>query len=85
MDNIEEKLKETILNFIAEKYEVHELTQEIEDTVEHVFSMIKKLSMDPYEVHELTKEIEDTVFSIIKKLSIENKTELKNMIKNNIC
>ena len=60
MDNIEEKLKETILNFIAEKYEVHELTLEIEDTVEHVFS-------------------------IIKKLSIENKTELKNMIKNNIC
>ena len=60
MDNIEEKLKETILNFIAEKYEVHELTQEIEDTVEHVFS-------------------------IIKKLSIENKTELKNVIKNNIC
>tara|TARA_R110002073_G_scaffold333527_1_gene521311 strand:+ start:677 stop:859 length:183 start_codon:yes stop_codon:yes gene_type:complete len=60
MDNIEEKLKETILNFIAEKYEVHELTQEIEDTVEHVFSMIKKLS-------------------------IENKTELKNLIKNNIC
>jgi|TARA_B110000914_G_scaffold204345_1_gene198637 SepF-like predicted cell division protein (DUF552 family) len=60
MDNIEEKLKETILNFIAEKYEVHELTQEIEDTVEHVFSMIKKLS-------------------------IENKTELKNVIKNNIC
>ena len=59
MDNIEEKLKETILNFIAEKYEVHELTQEIEDTVEHVFSMIKKLS-------------------------IENKTELENMIKNNI-
>ena len=58
MDNIEEKLKETILNFIAEKYEVHELTQEIEDTVEHVFSMIKKLS-------------------------IENKTELKNVIKNN--
>jgi SepF-like predicted cell division protein (DUF552 family) len=60
VDNIEEKLKETILNFIAEKYEVHELTQEIEDTVEHVFSMIKKLS-------------------------IENKTELKNLIKNNIC
>jgi SepF-like predicted cell division protein (DUF552 family) len=60
MDNIEEKLKETILNFIAEKYEVHELTLEIEDTVEHVFSMIKKLS-------------------------IENKTELKNVIKNNIC
>jgi SepF-like predicted cell division protein (DUF552 family) len=60
MDNIEEKLKETILNFIAEKYEVHELTLEIEDTVEHVFS-------------------------IIKKLSIENKTELKNLIKNNIC
>ena len=60
MDNIEEKLKETILNFIAEKYEVHELTLEIEDTVEHVFS-------------------------IIKKLSIENKTELKNIIKNNIC
>ena len=60
MDNIEEKLKETILNFIAEKYEVHELTLEIEGTVEHVFS-------------------------IIKKLSIENKTELKNMIKNNIC
>ena len=60
MDNIEEKLKETILNFIAEKYEVHELTLEIEDTVEHVFSMIKKLS-------------------------IENKTELKNLIKNNIC
>jgi len=60
MDNIEEKLKETILNFIAEKYEVHELTLEIEDTVEHVFS-------------------------IIKKLSIENKTELKNVIKNNIC
>ena len=41
MDNIEEKLKETILNFIAEKYEVHELTLEIEDTVEHVFSIIK--------------------------------------------
>ena len=60
MDNIEEKLKETILNFIAEKYKGHELTLEIEDTVEHVFS-------------------------IIKKLSIENKTELKNMIKNNIC
>jgi SepF-like predicted cell division protein (DUF552 family) len=60
MDNIEEKLKETILNFIAEKYEVHELTLEIEDTVEHVFS-------------------------IIKKLSIENKTELKNVIKNKIC
>ena len=59
MDNIEEKLKETILEFIAEKYEVHELTIEIEDTVEHVFS-------------------------IIKKLSIENKTELKNIIKNNI-
>jgi len=59
MDNIEEKLKETILDFIAEKYEVHELTIEIEDTVEHVFS-------------------------IIKKLSIENKTELKNIIKNNI-
>ena len=57
MDKIEEKLKETILNFIAEKYEVH----------------------------ELTKEIEDTVFSMIKKLSIENKTELKNVIKNNIC
>ena len=77
MDNIEEKLKETILNFIAEKYEVHELTQEIEDTVEHVFSMIKKLSMDPYEVHELTKEIEDTVFSIIKigKLAKCNKKQ----------
>ena len=59
MNNIEEKLKETILDFIAEKYEVHELTIEIEDTVEHVFS-------------------------IIKKLSIENKTELKNIIKNNI-
>ena len=59
MDNIEEKLKETILDFIAEKYEVYELTIEIEDTVEHVFS-------------------------IIKKLSIENKTELKNIIKNNI-
>ena len=77
MDNIEEKLKETILNFIAEKYEVHELTQEIEDTVEHVFSMIKKLSMEPYEVHELTKEIEDTVFSIIKigKLAKCNKKQ----------
>ena len=77
MDNIEEKLKETILNFIAEKYEVHELTPEIEDTVEHVFSMIKKLSMDPYEVHELTKEIEDTVFSIIKigKLAKCNKKQ----------
>ena len=59
MDNIEEKLKETILNFIAEKYEVHDLTQEIEDTVEHVFS-------------------------IIKKLSIENKTELKNMINGSV-
>ena len=46
MDNIEEKLKETILNFIAEKYEVHELTLEIEDTVEHVFSIIKKLSIE---------------------------------------
>ena len=31
MDNIEEKLKETILNFIAEKCEVHELTLEIEN------------------------------------------------------
>ena len=59
MNNVEENLKETILDFIAEKYEVHELTIEIEDTVEHVFS-------------------------IIKKLSIENKTELKNIIKNNI-
>ena len=56
MDNIEEKLKEFILDFIAEKDEVYELTIEIEDTVEHVFS-------------------------IIKKLSIENKTELKNIIK----
>ena len=33
MDNIEGKLRETILDFIAEKYEVHELTIEIEDTV----------------------------------------------------
>jgi hypothetical protein len=56
MNNIEEKLKETILDFYRRKYEVHELTIEIEDTVEQVFS-------------------------IIKKLYIENKTELKNMIK----
>jgi hypothetical protein len=60
MDNIEEKLKETILDFIAENYTILSyITLEIEDTVENVFS-------------------------IVKKLSIENKTELENMIKNNI-
>jgi hypothetical protein len=56
MNNHEENLKETILEFIAEKYKVNEITIEIEDLVEEVFSTIKKLSTEnKNELHKLIK------------------------------
>lgn len=56
MNNHEENLKETILEFIAEKYKVNEITIEIEDLVEEVFSTIKKLSTEnKNELHQLIK------------------------------
>ena len=51
---LEENLKEIILDFIAEKYGVHELTAEIEDTVEGIFSKIK--NKDMYKLEEFCDE-----------------------------
>jgi uncharacterized protein Smg (DUF494 family) len=39
---LEENLRESIIDCIAEKYGLHELTAEIEDTVEEIFAKIKK-------------------------------------------
>ena len=51
---LEENLKEIILDFIAEKYGVHELTAEIEDTVEEIFAKIK--NKDMYKLEEFCDE-----------------------------
>ena len=45
LDKDEENLRESIIDCIAEKYGVHELTAEIEDTVEEIFAKIKNKDM----------------------------------------
>jgi hypothetical protein len=42
---LEENLRESIIDGIAEKYGVQELTAEIEDTVEEIFAKIKNKDM----------------------------------------
>ena len=42
---LEENLRESIIDDIAEKYGVQELTAEIEDTVEEIFAKIKNKDM----------------------------------------
>ena len=44
MDNIEEKLKETICEYICDKHGITELTQEVEDIVEEIYYNIKNIS-----------------------------------------
>jgi len=43
MNNIEETIKETIQEYIACKYNITELTPEIEDYIEEIFYNIKSL------------------------------------------
>ena len=54
LDKDEENLRESIIDCIAEKYGVHELTAEIEDTVEEIFSKIK--NKDMYKLEEFCDE-----------------------------